>query len=227
VNLWNKVIHSIFPSFCEVCKRPLNSDEVLVCNNCLKKLPFLTNCCKKCGTPGYSGDYCYYCLEHNFAFDRARVVFRYKEPVNDWIKRLKFSKDFALGFNLGRLLRLILNPAQRDKEEFLCVTIPLSKERQRARGFNQAEIIAKGMGFKTFNEVLKRVKNTPAQARLSAKERWRNVKDAFIASSEVKNRKVLLIDDVMTTGATLNEAAKALKSAGALWIEVLAVARNI
>ncbi len=234
MNFINKFLNLIFPAFCKVCNKPLTSTEILVCNECIKKLPFLKSYCPNCGTPipeslkNYTSykdlDFCSYCYKQNFYFDKTFPVFYYREPLSKWLISIKFGKDFSLGYSLGKFIRKLLKNLPKVD---LVVPIPLSSERLKERGFNQSLLIAWGfLGKRPHQHILKRWKNTRPQTELSQKDRWKNVKNAFKADISVKNKNVLLIDDVMTTGATLNEAAKSLKKAGAKKVYVLIVAKN-
>ncbi len=235
MNFLNKIFDFIFPEFCKLCQRPLRDSENLICNNCFSKLPFLKLYCQKCGTPlpdhlkdflSYKEiNYCSYCQTQKFYFDKTFSAFYYKKPVSDWIISLKFGKEFNLGYRLGKLLKSVF--IDKIPEVDLVIPVPLSSERLKVRGFNQSFLIAWGfLGKRPSQEFLKRIKCTKPQTELSQKERWKNVKNVFEANPKVKNKTILLIDDVMTTGATLNEASKALKKAGAKEIYVLTIAKN-
>jgi len=114
------------------------------------------------------------------------------------------------------------------KEKFqgdVVVPVPLHRSRERVRGFNQAELIAVRTGLPVLNRVLRRRKNTPSQTGLTRSERKRNLAGAFELRGDVRGRKMILVDDVYTTGSTMNEIARTLKRGGAERVEVLTVAR--
>lgn len=171
-------------------------------------------------------NYCSYCISRDFYFDMVEAVFYYKEPVSLWISKIKFSKDFVLAYDLGRFIRrrIFLDLTGYD----LIMAVPLSKERLRKRGFNQSFLIGWGLlGKRPKDKVLIRTKDTKPQTELTQKERWENVKEAFALHTEqVKDQRVLIVDDVMTTGATLNEISKVLKKGGAKRVDILVVARS-
>lgn len=224
----------IFPNFCEICGKNLDLEEVLVCKKCESNLPYIKAYCKKCGSPlsesiteAYEKEifYCSYCISHRFYFDRVEVIFHYKEPVSSWINKIKFSKDYVLAYNLGRFIRKRVSFNLSDYE--FIVPVPLSKERIRKRGFNQSLLIGWGMlGKKLNDQVIVRIKDTKPQTELNQKQRWENVKEAFRLKFQVKEKNILVIDDVMTTGATLNEIAKLLKKEKAKRVDVLVIARS-
>lgn len=123
---------------------------------------------------------------------------------------------------LGDILRQCL--ANEPFEGSLIVPVPLHHSRERARGFNQAELLAARLGLPIEKKLLGRRKNTPSQTGLSRNERKRNLAGAFEARGDVHG-KVIVVDDVYTTGSTMNEIARTLKRAGAERVEVLTVAR--
>jgi len=233
---WLKeILNFFFPEGCKICQKPLNNNEVLVCSKCLSALPFIKIHCLKCGNPldetlkeylkNNNISYCSYCEKQKLYFDKAVVCFFYKPPVSDWINEVKFGKNFSLAYKLGILLKMILK--EKIPKVDLTIPLPLSLKRLRERGFNQSFLITWGfLGKRPSEKILKRIVHTKPQAELSQKERWKNVKNAFLASDVVKGKSILVIDDVMTTGATLNEAAKALKNKGANKVYVVALARS-
>jgi len=236
VSLLSKVLNFVFPEFCKLCNKPLADKRSIVCRECLEKLPIIKLHCEKCGTPldekimevlpHQRVSYCSYCMEHNFYFDMVIPAFFYKEPVSQWITEVKFGCNYTLSYRLGKLLKIVLKNIIPEVD--VVIPLPLSSKRLQKRGFNQSLMLAWGFtGKKPSQRFLKRIKDTRAQTELSQKERWENVKNAFLASAEVKNKVVLLVDDVMTTGATVNEAAKALKQAGARKVYVMVLARSV
>ncbi len=182
--------------------------------------------CKKCGTPGFDGDYCFYCLEKDLSFDRTFFPFVYETPVSTWIKEIKFSKNYSLAYEFGRLLKKLYEGLLKTADTV--VPMPISQERLKERGFNQSAIITWGfLGYPLKNFHLKKVKHTEPQALLDQSLRWKNVKGVFKCENVLRGKTVLLIDDVMTTGATASEAARELKEAGASEVKVLVIAKNI
>lgn len=230
-----KFLNFFFPESCKICQKTLENNDILVCAECFQKLPFIKIYCKRCGNPleesliNYLPNrpitYCSYCETKKLYFDEAFVAFAYKPPISEWIKEVKFGKDFSLGYKLGILLRKALK--DQIPEVDLIIPLPLSLKRLRERGFNQSFLLTWGfLEKKPSHKFLKRILHTKVQTELSQKERWENVKNAFLATNEVKEKSVLIIDDVMTTGATLNEASKALKNKGANKVYVMVLARS-
>jgi len=191
-------------------------DEFLVCKWCYEKLPLAKTCGNNWGIFEFGG---------KTWFEKVEFPFLYEAQVKDWIRKIKFGKKFELAIELGKLLKKYLNVRSNFD---VVVPIPLSIERLKERGFNQSALIARTcFGKKVEESVLKRTKNTLPQATLSKKERLKNVKGAFKVEKDVGGLKILLFDDVLTTGATLNEAAKVLKLAGAERVSALVVAKNV
>jgi ComF family protein len=158
--------------------------------------------------------------EHAFDFARSAVLFT--DTLREIIHHLKYSDRVSLANPLGDLLRQCL-----EREPFtgdIIVPVPLHRSRARIRGYNQAELIASRLRRPLAADILRRCKNTPSQTGLSRNQRKLNLAGAFEARRHI-NGAVIVLDDVYTTGATMNEIAKTLKRAGADRIEVLTVAR--
>ncbi len=177
----------------------------------------------KCGEPapaieGLCGS-CRKC-EHLFDFARSALIFTH--PLREIIHHLKYADRVSLAKPLGSILRECYQ-----REGFkgsLVIPVPLHRARERERGFNQAELIASGLRLPTNSRLLRRRKNTPSQTGLTRNERKRNLAGAFEVTSCIRGS-VILVDDVYTTGSTMNEIARTLKRAGAERVEVLTVAR--
>jgi len=229
----NNLLNFLFPSFCKLCEKPLSDKEILVCKECFHKLPILKSYCKKCGNPlkiektKADLNYCSYCEGKNFYFDKVFVLFEYASPVKDWIIHFKFNEDFVLAYKFGKLLGYFFKEVVEKAD--VIIPVPIFEKKHKQRGYNQTFILGSGMNkLKLKNNVLIKYKETLPQSSLSFKERWKNVKGVFKvrAEEEIKNRRILLVDDVITTGATLNECARVLKEAGAKRIEVIAIAKT-
>jgi ComF family protein len=153
-------------------------------------------------------------------------VFRYRFPVDQLLHRYKYSAQIPLaGFFCDSFKALI---AERERPD-LVVAVPLSRERLAERGFNQAALLAEGVAkywkVRADRRSLRRIRHTQPQAELQLASRQANVKDAFVCDRDLAGKHVALFDDVMTTGSTLNEAAKALKRRGASRVTAWVVAR--
>jgi ComF family protein len=165
---------------------------------------------------------CGECRRGDHAFDFARSVFLFTEPMRAILHHLKYSGRVSLARPLGRWIRE--TTAEEGFRGTIAIPVPLHRARQRKRGFNQAELLARRLGIPVDCGLLTRRKNTPSQTGLSRSQRTINLSAAF----EVQRTPpecVLVVDDVYTTGATLHEIAKTLKRAGTSRVEVLTVAR--
>lgn len=178
--------------------------------------------------PSPAGGLCAACIADPPAFDWARAAARYAGTVRDALHAFKFERRRALA---GPLADLLLEqcagrlPGAVDA----LVPVPLAGDRERERGFNQAALlagrVAPALGVPVRTRWLKRVRPTPPQTELTGRERRANLRDAFQAHAAVAGRRVLVIDDILTTGATVAECARTLRARGAREVGVLAVAR--
>jgi ComF family protein len=165
---------------------------------------------------------CGFCRKGEHTFDFARSALLFSGALREIIHHLKYADRVSLAGPLGDILKNCL-----DHEPFtgnLIVPVPLHRRRERQRGFNQAELIAARLGRRLTTQLLRRRKNTPSQTGLSRSERKRNLAGAFEVRGDVGGT-VIIVDDVYTTGSTMNEIARTLKRAGAERVEVLTVAR--
>lgn len=226
----------LFPARCQGCAIQLDhSRRPLLCSSCLALLsPVTSPLCPCCGIPFPSGQdhLCGDCLQGRFAFDRARSIFLYREPIRSLLVRFKF------GGKLSRLDTLTALATQAGTatlfaEPDLILPVPLHIERLRSRGFNQSLLIARSCfphwQKKIRTDLLIRHQPTTPQTSLSGRARRNNLKGAFSVCrpKHFIGRHVLLVDDVFTTGATLHECARVLRRAGAGEIEAFTPARAL
>ncbi|WP_165869058.1 ComF family protein [Thiogranum longum] len=157
--------------------------------------------------------------------DRVLALFEYRAPVDQWVRGLKFHGDLTLAKLLGQLLA----EHAPERQNVLLVPVPLHRHRLRQRGFNQALEIARPLrrrGYRIDAHCCSRKRHTPPQSELPAKARLHNLHDAFEVRHSVKGNNIVLIDDVFTTGSTLNSLAASLKEAGAVKVEAWVIART-
>ena len=162
------------------------------------------------------------CIKGEYVFDFARSALLFTRTLREIIHHLKYSDRVSLAKPLGDILKECL-----DCQPFtgnLIIPVPLHRSRERERGFNQAELIAARLERPVATRLLRRRKNTSSQTGLSRNERRRNLASAFELRGDV-NGSVIVVDDVFTTGSTMNEIARTLKRAGVERVEVLTVAR--
>ena len=238
------LVSVLFPAGCRLCEQALlRASTVPICEACLGSFAALGGAvCETCGQPlaawslgaggkeqAPDGVVCPECQTREYGFVRARSYALYKAGIVRAIMLMKFERIEPLGrWFAGRLAEV----AKREKVAAdVVVPVPLHRQRERERGYNQADLIAKPLAHKLglpYRAVLLvRTKPRPDQHILSLEERWDSVRGAFATrpGSKVDNLRVLLVDDVMTTGATLDACAKALRGAGAKSVIGLTVAR--
>ncbi|MCI1930672.1 MAG: ComF family protein [Clostridia bacterium] len=217
--LFENFIEFVYPPRCLICQKltGIGKSKQLICDSCLKKLKFIDNVPLHFDKLTFHGE--------EIMFDLGYAVFKY-ETVKPLIEAFKFSRMKPLGKYIAQFMHdFALQENVYDGIELL-VPIPISKERMLERGFNQtavmAEYISNISGIK-MSEALKRQRDTVAQFKIrNAGKRIKNIKGAFVVKEDVKDKNILLIEDIFTTGATLNECALTLKKAGANRVDFLA-----
>ncbi len=217
----------LFPLRCLGC----GSEGALICPACSPSLPRIEPpSCLRCGTPLGKGKPCSTCVSHPLTIDGIRSMFLFAGTARQAILQFKYKRLKAMAAPLGQLLAEFLRCAPLPGE--VVVPVPLHPKRLRRRGYNQASLLANEIGKLTGLPVaegtLVRLRDTVSQARTAgAAERRSNVRDAFGCPRELHGEKILLIDDVCTTGATLDACARTLKAAGAGSIWGLTAAREV
>ncbi|MDK2820471.1 MAG: hypothetical protein PWP31_436 [Clostridia bacterium] len=222
--------------FCTWCGRPFRYGAF--CHNCLEKLDYSKQQlkpCKYCGRflPLNSSDICSQCQVELPVFHKARAVGAYRGILKEMIWELKYKGRRSLVKPLGQLLANITIKALRTERPHIIVPVPLTKFRLRARTFNQSELLAlalgKELGISVGNDILIRTKETIPQAGLSRQQRWRNLAGAFRVKepSKIRGSHLLLVDDVLTTGATASVCTHFLLGSGAVKITVVTLATGI
>lgn len=215
----------MLPGSCLLCGS--DSHQELLCPACVADLPSLPpGQCPQCAEQTTHGERCGACLQTPPHFDRTVAAFRYDFPVDRIIHALKYGHQLAVAGWLAQALA-----ARLPEGNALIVALPLHRDRLRERGFNQSWEIAQALGKRlqqpTDGSSLLRTRGTPPQAELPLSERQRNVRGAFECIADLGGREILLVDDVMTTGSTVNEAARVLKLHGASRVTVAVAARAL
>lgn len=232
-NLLEALYELLFPACCLGCKKQLGfCRPPLLCEDCQAGVSLISPpCCPCCGSPG-AESLCPACLRHPFAFDRARSLLLYQDPVNSLVLRLKFGGDLT-GLTTFTALAEQADAAALLREPDLILPVPLHIRRLRWRGFNQSLLIAKACfpawKDKIQPDLLQRHRPTAPQTQLGGAERRSNLDGAFRLRDlqTARDKRILLVDDVFTTGSTLNECAKVLRAAGAAEIEAFTLARAV
>jgi ComF family protein len=198
------------------------------CKHCFADLPWIRSACERCGQPVESASICADCQARMPAFHKAAAPLVYDFPVDRALKALKFKRQLFHAPAFGELLLAPFMEVLPDVDALL--PVPLHRRRHASRGFNQATELCKPLGRLSRLPVLRnvrRVKYTAPQTGLDAQERHRNMKSAFRICGPIRYRHPLVVDDVMTTGETCNQLARALLEAGAEKVSVLTVARAL
>ena len=232
--LWRRVLSLIYPYQCILCNTdlPLSSSDP-VCSSCKEKIIFLDKetTCKICGKPLSSG-VCEECEQGKNHFDLLRSVALYEGQWREIIHHYKYKGKFYLSKSLGEHLFQTYTRNEEFQESDFIIPVPEHFLDRIKRGYHQTYLLAKFLGKKTgkrvITEFLCKPKKIPSQTGLPANERKRNVKGAYKVrpNHKLKGSKVLLIDDVFTTGATINECSRVLKRNGVKKIYALTLARG-
>jgi ComF family protein len=200
-----------------------------VCPACQDDLPRLPEArCPRCAHPTPTGEVCGTCLRHPPAFTHAEAVYRYAHPADSLVHALKYRGELALARFLGdSLAARLVGQAMPD----LIIPMPLHANRLRERGFNQAVLLARHLSRRTGVPMqataCQRIRDTKPQIALPLDERKRNMRRAFTCSAKLSGMNVALVDDVMTTGASLDELARVVLAAGAASVSVWVVCRTV
>lgn len=222
---WQRLLNRLLPQDCQLCGKPGAAD--LLCAPCLADLTRLPDeRCPVCALPTAAGAVCGQCLRHPPHFDATHARFAYAFPLDQLVQTLKYGHQLALAGLFSRLMQGALAI-----EADMMIPLPLSKQRLRQRGFNQAVEIARPLsrasGIPLDLHATERVVDTAAQAGLPWKERRANIRNAFECRMDLSGKSVVVVDDVMTSGATLDEFARTLKLHGAACVTNWVLARTL
>lgn len=232
------LIRIIYPANCVLCKIPLVLDETYLCIKCFETIePLKKPVCVKCAhlLPPYGTErsLCSNCRSERPYYNRGFALVKYDDRTKSIFHQIKFQKKFWLMNIFSKLITCFSSSAELANYDMI-VPVPLDPRRERERGFNQARIIAqilkqanKKNAILISDALIKR-KKTPSQSQLKRQERLVNLEGAFSAKKRgyVRGKHVLLVDDIFTTGSTMNECAKILKEDGAERVDFLAIARS-
>ena len=236
---WRALLDFFLPPKCSLCGSSLNPpSSERPCPSCLAGITFFSSpLCLRCGigfsSPAEQDHLCSRCLAGEWAFGKARAVCAYEGGIIEAISRFKFGGVARLARPLGAMMAEYGDPEFPFPAIDLVVPVPLHSRRLRERGFNQSLLLARQVSKRRSIPLnftaLDRIRQTRPQTRLSGPERHKNVRGAFEvnAPGAVAGRKILLIDDVFTTGATIQECTESLLDAGAKEVHVLTLARVV
>ncbi len=229
------ILNALKPNICLNFKQLLPAQPCVLCGTmshaglwcaaCDGALPYFDAAhCPVCACNTPDGSLCGHCLTHPPAFHHTVAAFSYHFPIDQLIQALKYHRQLALAPCFAeKLLNRI------DERPDLIIPMPLHPEKLKERGFNQASLIAapiaQALGIALNEAACHRLRNTPSQTSLPWRERESNVRDAFDCTLDLSGKHIALVDDVLTTGASMNELARAVHNKGAKRISVWVVAR--
>jgi ComF family protein len=227
----------LFPATCVICgnsARPISDAAFDLCSDCTNDLPENEHACILCAEPLPSSvpkdSVCGQCLRKPPRYHRAFCAYRYTYPIDHLLRAFKFHGRVAYGRVLGELLAGALKRTRVDGWPQLVVPVPLATQRFNERGFNQAielgRVVEARLGIPLRADIVARVRSTREQTGLDRAARRKNLRGAFAVAPSFSAKHVAILDDVITTGSTMNELARVLRRAGAKRIEVWAVART-
>ncbi len=234
---WRSLIRVLYPADCVLCRMPLLLDELHLCLLCRQKIqPLPKPLCLKCARPippydGYTT--CSSCRSERPHYDRGFALVEYDEPTKSIFHQIKFEKKPWLFEIYGEMLQNSFSLSRFNDYEMI-IPVPLDGMREQKRGFNQALMIAKMIKHINpssgllIRKLIKKIKKTKPQSQLRRNQRLTNLTGAFKLkeSGEVSGKNILLIDDIVTTGSTVNECARILKENGAERVDFFTIARS-
>lgn len=220
---------------CWLCQMPLVLSQHGLCNYCYRQLPLPPPCCPRCGLPALNTvKECGACLVRPPSWKRLLFVSDWQPPLSTWVKQLKFSQATALSNMLARLMLLQWLSLRREhnlRRPDLMLCVPLHTKRAWFRGYNQMDEISRRLarwtGCQYAPAGLRRHRPTHIQHHLQAVARRKNLRGAFRVEFPVQGRHITLMDDVVTTGSTVNEISRILLAAGAASVQVWSLCRTL
>lgn len=233
----NGLLDLVYPPHCLTCQKYIHSDSPIkeVCPSCIRRLlinhpPFCLKCSRHLSAP-IKHSLCPSCQNIEISFDFAWCAYKYDENLKNLIHQYKYDQKTQLVRLFDFLIETFIDTYGFDISQFdYIIPIPLFPARLRERGFNQAELLAKSISINRNIQLstnnLVRIKNTHPQASLHQKERWTNISGAFRIKHpcSLKDKNILIFDDLLTTGSTVCEAARMIKASQAKTVGVLTLA---
>lgn len=217
-----KILNILYPRRCPICDKIVNQAAGKICRECRKKIPYIREPrCRKCSKPLMKNEqeYCCDCENKTHIYKKGLALVEHKGAVRKSIYRIKYNnKREYLDFYSEEIVKRYGEIIKKWNPDAI-IPVPLHKKREIKRGYNQALLLAKKIGaalsIPVYDDVLLRIRQTTPQKTLTEKERKKNVESAFhIKKNKVKLNKVIVIDDIYTTGSTIDACSKCLKDAG-------------
>ncbi len=232
-HFFRRITNVLYPPRCLICQRP-GMGELDICLQCYQRLPWNEHGCRQCALPlGHAAPAlkCGRCLKKSPCFDSAQSMFRYQADIITLIHQLKFNQHLRYARLLGMMLSQHMErifTVEKNIPDCL-LPVPLHAKRLRQRGFNQStEVIrelSKSADIPIDTSSLIRCRETLAQSGLSARRRQQNIRGAFELVRTMTVKHVAIVDDVVTTAATVNEIARVLKCSGVERVDIYSIAR--
>ena len=220
------IFDKIFPSKCALCSDP---SQLGFCDLCQQLLPWKNDYCDICASELTTPGICGACQARPPRYQKAIIPFHYQPPISEHIQKLKYHNQFYYAYCFSRIMANYIVSQSVELPQAI-VPIPLHRRRIYTRGFNQVIEIAKGLSgelkIKVDTSILSREKNTTTQTGLSERDRIKNMEHAFRANEKTNYSHVAILDDVVTSGSTVNEAADTLIQAGVGKVSVWAIAKT-
>lgn len=226
-NIISRIESWLLPYCCIACNK-LSDRQQDLCTHCFKRLPFISTQCTQCAHPLPTDSLCGHCQKQVPAFDKTIAAFTYTEAIPDFIQQFKYKHRLMYGRVLSELLleQVLHSPLTVEA----LIPMPLHGWRYLRRGYNQSYLMAKTLRkqlhLPIHQQSIHRRRATQVQRSLRKDQRAQNMQQAFHVRNPLPYKRVAIIDDVMTTGHTVNALAHALKQAGAVWVEAWVIART-
>jgi ComF family protein len=225
--IWNDFIDLAFPRCCEACDNGLVGNEEVICTSCRISLPRITS-------NGIYHDIMRFKFVNTpeIASTNSFLLFTKRGKVQKLLHALKYKGCEEVGISLGFMFGQEMAAADNLPDADLIISVPLHKNKRKLRGYNQSDLLAAGFskatGIPWTGTALERIRHTATQTGKSKTERRENVKGVFAVKEDISARNIIIMDDVLTTGATLEECAEALKVAGChkFYIMTIALAQH-
>ncbi|MDP2921186.1 MAG: ComF family protein [Candidatus Omnitrophota bacterium] len=231
------MLNLLYPSICRACSKKLGDFNRNICSECAGKIkerlpPFCLKCGKQIGEDPAPADICQDCRNNEPHFDRAWSACIYEGTLKNLIHDFKYNRITCLSADFASLMTGFMKKHGIGKDSQVIVSVPMHTSRLFRREINHSDVLAsslgKRLGIPYTGSALKKIKNTSEQNKLGRQERIKNLCSSFSIknSSRILNKNILLVDDLFTTGSTVNECSKILKASGAGQIEVITLARG-
>lgn len=223
-SIFSMMADFVYPPSCLVCNKSLSQDADLICEPCWRAFPVLSN-------PHLPANRATLTLPPPHFFHSSLALYHYSEEIQHLIHLFKYRGFWRVGNELGRRLGRLLKTIPSYPAVDALVPVPLHRVRLRERGYNQSDVLAVAIsqesGIPLWRKVIHRIRYTEPQAKMKHNDRIKNVFDAFQVKDDgrINGARILLVDDVFTTGSTLNECARTLRVAGAREVDCISLVR--